>query len=69
MESIQPFIDTEGRLWRLYSVAFTSDGRSYSFELPALSEYHAMLRLEDIRNSAQVDGEIIAKGPARDLNQ
>lgn len=51
--------DSEGRVWRKYSIEFNSDDRLYSVSMWALSEMHAVLRLEDLKANGRIAGEII----------
>lgn len=49
----------DGSVWHIYALSFESDGMTYCFNIMATSAYHASLMLEDLKNTATLDGEII----------
>lgn len=52
-----------GRVWRLYGVEYdTADGKFCTY-IHALSWDHAVMRLEELKESARVYGEIVGEVP------
>ena len=53
----------ENEEWKLFSFSWTNvDGKKYSSGFYAKDHYHAAVVLEDIKENAILDGEIIASG-------
>lgn len=53
----------EAEEWKLFSFSWTNvDGKKYSSGFYAKDHYHAAIVLEDIKENAILDGEIIASG-------
>ena len=48
----------EGREWQMFSALYKADGRTYGFTFYAISAEHAEHVMEDIRNTAVVDGRV-----------
>lgn len=63
------YTDPSGRVWRPYSIEFTSPDSSidgaveghFSFMIWAISREHAQLQLEAIRETATVGNELIER--------
>lgn len=51
-----------GIRWVPFSVDFMTQEGLYSVELFAVDRAHAEMRLEELKATAQIGGEIIAKG-------
>lgn len=45
--------------WRPFSVAFDTQEGSFSFHLYAVDMAHAIERLEELKATARIDGEIV----------
>jgi hypothetical protein len=48
-------------IWSLYSVGFESPDGKFSFEIYAISDDHAQLQVDAIRETAKLDGQILSK--------
>lgn len=53
--------DPQGRpmTWNLYGAHFTSPDGSYGFHFYAISDDHAALQLEAIKETAVLDGRVV----------
>ena len=49
----------DGKLWKPYSISFTTQEGEFSFEIYALSMEHASYILEDIKRTGKLDGELL----------
>ena len=52
--------DAQGRTWRRFCCSFKGSDGKYGFYIYALSQEHAELLLADLKETAVVDGEMIA---------
>lgn len=59
MKDIKP-IKHDGKDWYTYAVKYESDGKQYSFHICATSMDHAICMVQDIRETATYDGQILA---------
>lgn len=53
--------DPQGRniKWKLYSVSFNSPDGFFGFHIYAISDGHAQLQIEAIRETAKLEGQIV----------
>lgn len=57
----------EGRCWHKYACSYdTADGQ-FSFSIHALSMEHAVAMLEELKQTARIDGQIEVEGDATDI--
>lgn len=47
--------------WRPFSVAFDTQEGHFTFDLYAVNWQHAEMRLEELKATARVDGEIVER--------
>lgn len=52
------YTDGKGRLWKTYTFSYDSPDGIFSFTLMAISHEHAELLLENLKESARLDGEV-----------
>lgn len=58
------YVDMNGVRWSEYIVKYyTPDGREFSTTITATSFYHAQTVVEDLRATAVLGGELIARIP------
>ena len=58
----------DGMKWYPFDVKFkTPEGKTYSFTIYATDSYHAACLVDDIRNTAELDGQILCTGKQEDL--
>jgi len=55
----KPHYDLQGRKWWPYSVKFTSPEGTFSVEIYAISDLHADLQVQALRETAVLDGQIL----------
>jgi len=60
--------DPHGRpmTWKLYSVSFDSPDGCYGFHIYAISDDHAALQLQAIKETARIEGVVMGVIPAGD---
>lgn len=64
--SVKPYTDSAGRVWKPYSVEFRSPDSAvgaaegvFSVTIHAISDLHAVLQVEALRETAAVKGELL----------
>lgn len=68
MKDVKPYKDPLGRTWRRYNVHFTSPDGTFGFWIWAISDYHAQLQLEALKETSVISGEAISIGMPDDPN-
>lgn len=53
------YIDTKGRVWHPYAVAFDSPDGPYECHIYAISAEHAELQLASLKENGRVSGQTI----------
>lgn len=48
--------DSKGRIWNRYLCSWTGPDGQYSFDIYAVSDEHAQIQLQDLKETAKVDG-------------
>jgi hypothetical protein len=59
MKPSKPVIDDKGRAWKEFLLDWTSDGKEYSVTISAISYEHALLIVEDMRETMRIGGELL----------
>ncbi|WP_323016399.1 hypothetical protein [Castellaniella sp.] len=60
------FIDPKGRRWYPYTITFDSPDGTFDVDLYAISEDHARLQLDALKETGRVTGRIIEVFPEDD---
>lgn len=55
------FTDLNGRVWEPYGITFESPDGMFSIRLWAISAEHAQLQLDALRETAEVQGKVVAE--------
>lgn len=53
--------DPKGRVWEPYAVTFESPDGMFSIRLWAISEEHAHLQLDALKETGEVQGKVVAE--------
>lgn len=54
-----PYTDPAGRQWHPYAVEFTSPEGTFLITLFAISDLHAQLQVDAMRETARVAGQVV----------
>lgn len=57
MMDVKPVV-VDGREWRRFLCSYDSADGRFSFEIMALSHDHALMMLDELKQTAKVDGEL-----------
>lgn len=60
--TLQDSVEVEGRVWKLQSIEFTLDDKTFSAYFYALSREHASYMFEAMKNDGRLGDEIVATG-------
>jgi len=52
-------VEVDGRTWNLFSFRWTSPDGEFSTYFYALSQDHAMMMIEEIKETAVFDGQVV----------
>lgn len=55
--------DHAGRIWRKYTCSFKSPDGTYAFDLWAISDDHAQLQMDALKETAVVNGRVEGEIP------
>lgn len=56
-------VTVKNREWHLFSVDFTTPDGKYSFYIYALAMDHALMIVEDIKQTATLSGQVLSVAP------
>lgn len=51
--------DAQGRVWRAYSVKFNSPDGAYECHISAISDDHAQLQLDALKETGRITGQTL----------
>lgn len=62
MNTPNTYVDPAGRVWRRYLMAWDSADGQFVTYIWAISLEHAQLMLVDLKETARIEGKIVAEG-------